>query len=45
MGIGGKEKVYLHKKVKIKLGSWERGVPVGFLARDDIPSLLGRQIF
>ena len=42
-GVGGKERVYLCKKVvHIKVGSWEETIPVGILARDDIPGLLGR---
>lgn len=44
-GIGGREKVYLLKNTKVKLGKWERFIPVGFLDRDDIPPLLGRQEF
>lgn len=44
-GIGGKEKVYLAPKIKVKLGVWEREVPVGFLNRDDVPPLLGRHLF
>lgn len=44
-GIGGSEKVYLLKNAKVKLGRWERFVPVGFLNRDDIPPLMGRQEF
>src|SRR3989344_3976560 len=38
-GIGGREKVYLYNKMKVKLGSWERIIPVGFLSRDNIPPL------
>lgn len=42
-GVGGKEKVYLCKKVvRVKIGNWEELIPVGFLSRDDIPGLLGR---
>jgi predicted aspartyl protease len=42
-GIGGREKVYLCKRlVGIKIGSWEEKIPVGILDRDDIPGLLGR---
>ncbi len=41
-GIGGTEKVYLFKKIEMKLGKWIETVPVGFLDRDDIPPLLGR---
>lgn len=41
-GIGGTEKVYLFKEMQMKLGKWTGTIPVGFLARDDIPPLLGR---
>lgn len=44
-GIGGEEKVYLLKKTKVKIGQWERVIPIGFLERDEIPPLLGRQLF
>lgn len=44
-GIGGTEKVYLKKNLKVKIGSWEKIVPVGFLDKDNIPPLLGRQGF
>lgn len=44
-GIGGEEKVYFFKKIKVKLGEWEREVPIGFLDRDEIPPLLGRHLF
>lgn len=44
-GIGGNEKVYLLNKIKARLGSWERMIPVGFLNRDEIPPLLGRHLF
>jgi predicted aspartyl protease len=43
LGIGGVEKVYLFKGVKAKIGHWERTIPVGFLDREDVPPLLGRQ--
>lgn len=43
-GIGGKEKVYfLKRKVKIKIGNREEKIPLGFLDRNNIPLLLGRQ--
>ena len=43
-GVGGTETVYfLKKKIKIKIGNFVRKIPVGFLSRDDIPELLGRQ--
>lgn len=44
-GVGGSETVYLLKKMKIQLGNWQIKIPVGFLERDDIPPLLGRQGF
>lgn len=44
-GIGGEEKVYLAKSMKVKFGSWDRVIPVGFLDRDEIPPLLGRHLF
>ena len=44
-GIGGEEKVYLKKNLRVKIGNWERVVPVGFLNKENIPPLLGRQGF
>jgi hypothetical protein len=44
-GIGGSETVYLCHDVTVRLGHWERRIPLGFLDRDDIPPLLGRQDF
>lgn len=45
-GVGGKSKVYLVKdKVRVKIGEFTRKIPVGFLATDYIPPLLGRQEF
>ncbi len=42
-GIGGREKIYLCKnKVVVKIGSFTKTVPVGFLSRDDVQALLGR---
>ncbi len=45
MGVGGTETVYLFKKLPVRLGAWEAKVPVGFLSRDNVPPLLGRQGF
>lgn len=43
-GIGGTETVYfLRRKIKIRIGDFVRRIPLGFLSRDDIPELLGRQ--
>lgn len=44
-GVGGAEKVYFLPKIKVKIGNWERIVPVGFLDKENIPPLLGRQGF
>ena len=44
-GIGGEEKVYFLAGIKIKIGHWERNIPVGFLNKDEIPPLLGRHKF
>lgn len=44
-GVGGSETVYLHKNLRVKLGKKELSIPVGFLDRNDIPALLGRQQF
>lgn len=43
MGIGGSERVYLVRRWSMRLGPWKRQIPLGFLTRDDIPPLLGRQ--
>jgi len=44
-GIGGGERVYFLPKIKVKLGDWERVIPVGFLERNEIPPLMGRHLF
>lgn len=44
-GIGGKEKIYLYKNLKVKIGEKELIIPAGFLDRNDLPALLGRQHF
>lgn len=44
-GIGGEEKVFFLRRIKAKLGIWEREIPIGFLDRDNIPPLLGRYLF
>ncbi len=45
IGIGGAEMVFIHPKIHVRLGEWEADVPVGFLDRDAVPALLGRQQF
>lgn len=45
-GVGGESTVHLlRKKIKVKLGKYEREIPIGFLSNDNIPPLLGRQEF
>jgi len=44
-GVGGAETVYLYKGMAVKLGEFERMIPVGFLGNDDVPPLLGRHEF
>src|SRR3989344_2787823 len=44
-GIGGVEKVYFLSKIKVKLGDWDRTIPVGFVERDEVPPLMGRHLF
>lgn len=44
-GVGGGERVYFLKKAKVKLGNWERTIPLGFLERNEIPPLMGRHLF
>ena len=44
-GVGGGERVYFLKKAKVKLGQWERNIPLGFLERNEIPPLMGRHLF
>ena len=44
-GVGGGERVYFLPKIKVKLGDWKRMIPVGFLERNEIPPLMGRQLF
>lgn len=45
LGIGGHETVFIHPNIHVRLGHWEADVPVGFLDRDAVPPLLGRQQF
>ena len=42
VGIGGIEKVYQYKNLSIKIGNWEKKIPVGFLEKEDVPALMGR---
>lgn len=42
-GVGGGEEIFLYKNLKIKIHDFELEIPVGFLNRNDVPPLLGRQ--
>lgn len=44
-GIGGKERIFLYKNLRVKIGNRELVIPAGFLDRNDVPALLGRQNF
>lgn len=44
-GVGGQERVYFLPKIRVKLGNWERIIPIGFLERNEIPPLMGRHQF
>ena len=44
-GVGGGERVYFLPKIKVRLGKWERIIPIGFLERNEIPPLMGRHFF
>lgn len=44
-GVGGGERVYFLPKIKVRLGKWERTIPIGFLERNEIPPLMGRHLF
>lgn len=42
-GIGGEQAIYLcKKKIRAKIGFYEREVPLAFLDSNEIPALLGR---
>lgn len=44
-GVGGEEKSHIIQGWKMKIGFWERVAPVGFLNRNDMSPLFGRQEF
>lgn len=45
-GVGGSSKVYLvNHNMRVRIGSYERKIPIGFLSHDYIPPLLGRHEF
>ncbi|MFQ5856030.1 MAG: aspartyl protease family protein [Anaerolineae bacterium] len=45
-GVGGDALVYIYQQdLPLRVGPWERKVPVGFLDHPNVPPLLGRQGF
>ncbi len=42
IGIGGKQTVYFVPVVRLKIGTAEREIPVGFVDSNQVPLLLGR---
>jgi hypothetical protein len=44
-GIGGEQTVYFFENIKVKLGPFERSIPVGFASNNHIPPLMGRYLF
>jgi len=42
-GIGGRETIFLYRNLPIMIGDVKLTIPVGFLNRNDVPALLGRQ--
>lgn len=44
-GVGGREDVYILENLEIMIGKWKGKISAGFLARDNIPPLLGRDAF
>ncbi len=42
-GVGGEETIYFYKKrVKVRVGHFERNIPIAFFDTNDVPALLGR---
>jgi len=45
-GVGGEQTVYFYKgRIKAKIGSLERDIPLAFLDSNEVPALLGRLEF
>ena len=43
IGVGGEQAIYLCKKrIKAKIGEYEREVPIAFFDSNEVPALLGR---
>lgn len=41
-GVGGHQRIFLYRTLRVRLGSWEGVLPAGFVEREDLPPLLGR---
>ena len=45
-GVGGEQTIYFYKrKVKAKIGNFEREIPLAFIDSNEVPALLGRAGF
>lgn len=44
-GVGGSQTVYLLRQMTVRLGEWERNIPIGFIEGGNAPALLGRHQF
>jgi len=46
VGVGGNQKIYLLKnKIHVKIGGFDKNIPVAFFDSNETPALLGRQGF
>ena len=41
-GVGGQQRIFVHRRARMRLGPWELSVPVGFVEHENVPPLLGR---
>jgi len=41
-GIGGQQRIFVSRQIRLRVGPWMLLVPVGFVTREDVPPLLGR---
>ena len=44
-GVGGEEIIFLYENLEVKMGDIKLKIPCGFINRNDVPALLGRQHF
>ena len=45
VGIGGRQKVTFIEQVKVKIGPFEREIPVGIAHSNKLPPIMGRHLF